>query len=456
LANQAEFLVYGQGVFPVLVSATATPTLLSSVWSEVLGYGSIEVEHAPLVVGAYSVSGGSLGAEVALGNLPSVVEFPSAALPASTTVTFGASTLARSVVAGTSFVDAASSVVGAGSETLGLGQTTLNKLSGTPYELVFSGGVDSFVFAGRKLSTTMSVAFPPSATSYPLVAWTFLNTQVSVVLEKTTTNMGVFRLYRGAALVGQPSAEFNPTVPFSLEIIDATGDNNGYLAVRVSGVVVLGARASDLLDDQLVDARQGVTALALTLGSPLVPVLFSADLGTKSFITAGFRGQDSRDLLSLVSSELSVVVSSGVAPPSPGYQGTGKGAFGAFAEYLPDVDVVQVVVSFNAAAVPLQFTGSVSLLTAQAMVMDQIAIDESFMLVGESEVSVLFAHPKSWAGLLAGVEVTIDGTVYSVQIPVVELGMNHLRGYLTQQPPSWSYPRQPTTTAQFGPATIIA
>lgn len=462
-AGQEQQLVFGQGSQASIVSASATETSLQATFSEALNYGLLDpLPGLPLFLGAYNTDQGLLGSEVKLGLLPSILQFPQASLPTAT-INWSVARTRRAVIAGQSFTTQASSVVGSGTEAVGVGTTTLSKTAGSPYEVVFSGGVDSLVRTGRQLTTTMAIAFPPSVTSYPLVVFTLLNTQMSVVVSKTTNNLATVRIYRGSAPVGQESAAFDPSVPFSFSILDACNDNNGFVAVVIDGVVLAGAPAGLVLDSLLTNANAGVTALALTLGSPLSPtetfsVQFSSDLTVDAYLTTGLRGQDSRDLLSFNGSQTAIVVGAAPSPPSPGFQNTGKAAFGVHAEYLSTVDAIQVVIGLNEKAQQTEFSGSVSMLTGQQDIIDQALIDNTTVLVGGNEVIVVFLHPKIWSGVQVGVALDIGSETYSVLVPVACLGAPPILGQMTQQPASWYHQRLPTLPAganAYGPAFVI-
>ena len=462
-----EQTVFGQGQFGSIASASATSTSLQATFTEPLNYGTIDPQpKLPLFPGAYSVSTGSLGSTVQAGAAPSIVSFPSANFIAGDSVQWSIARTTRAIASGQSFLDVASSSMGNGSETVVPGvSTTLNKLAGVPYEVVFSGGMDSLTRTGRRFSTTMAFSFTPSATSYPLMALTFLNTQVSIVLSKTESNEATIRIYRGANPLGSESVPFNPTIPFTLAVVDASSDLDGFLAVAINGVVVSGAPASELLDRVLLDVNAGVTSFAVTLGAPtfaaeVFSVSFTSPISFSAFLTTGLRGQNSRDLVSFSGSETTVVASATPTPSgSPGFQNTGKAAFGVYAEYMEAVDAIQVVVGLNQNASIPEFTGSVSLLTGQQAVVDQQQIDQSTVLVGEGEIIVVFLHPKLWAGVQVGVVLDIAGSTYSVVVPVASSGQPVLTGQLTQQPANWYHqrlPAFPASVAAYGPAVVIA
>lgn len=461
--DQSLYL-WGQGSFPSIVTAAATETSFQATISEALGFGPMDAPPTlPLFIGAYSVSTGDLGSDVELGTVPSIVRFPSASFTLGENVTWSFAKTSRSVAVGQSWASQASSTLGDGSETVGVGVTTLSKTAGDPFELVFSGGSDSLTRSGRRTDTTLAITFPASVDEYPLVAFTFLNTHVSVVIKKTAANSAVLQMYRGSNPVGDESGSFNPAVAFTLSFVDATSDSLGFFAVLLNGQVVLGATASELLDTLLIDTSAGATAIAVTLGSPLHPtqtfsIAFSSALSVQSFLATGLIGQDSRDILSFSGSQITTAAGASATPPlSPGYQGTGVGAFGVNAEYLETIDAIQVVVGLNTNALPLEFTGSVSLLTGQQAVIDQLLVDQTNVLVDENEFIVVFLHPKSWLGTLVGVALEINGSTYSVVVPVTDISRPMIQGQLTQQPASWPHPRgslHPADAPVYGPATI--
>lgn len=456
----------GQGSHPYIVAASATQTLLQGTFSEALNFGTLDpAPGLPLFIGAYTASSGSLGRTVEAGTTPAAVSFPDAQLELGATVQWSVARSTRSVLSGSSFLQQASGVIGAGSETVAPGVTTLNKSSGAPYEVVFAGGIDTLPRTGRQLTTTLAFSFTPSAVSFPLVAFTLLNTQVSVVISKTPANTATIRIYRGANAIGEESAEFNPSAPFSLAITDATLDFGGFFSVSVNNVVLAGATSREILDPVLIDQNAGNTAVALTLGSPAAPTqvfsaAFSANINVSAFLTTGLRGNNSRDLLSFSSSQTAVTVA---ASPdyngTPGFQNTGRAAFGVSATYLTDVDAVQVVVGLNEAAVIQSFTGSVSLLTGQQSVIDQVQFDQSTVLVEDKEVIVVFLHPKVWLGVQVGVTLDISGSEFSAVVPVVSSGHTPTTGQLTQQPASWyhqRFPQYPAGTSSYGPSVVVS
>ena len=459
--------IWGQGSFGALASASATQTSFLATFSEPLNFGPIDPKPGlPLFPGVYAVSSGSLGATVATGATPSIVSFPEARFSTGDAVQWSVARTGRVVTAGQSFLMASSSFTGSGSETVLSGaSTTLNKLSGVPYEVVFSGGIDSLVRTGRRLVTTMVFSFPSSAVSYPLVAFTLLNTQTSVVFSKTVDDQVTVRIYRGANPIGEESASFDASFPFDFEIIDAASDTNGFFAVSIDGEVIAGADSGDIVDALLVDQNAGVAAVAVTLGSPAFAsetfsVSFMADLSVSAFLTTGLRGQNSRDLLSFSGSETTVVVAASPTPAdSPGFQSTGKAAFGVHAEYMEAVDAIQVVVGLNQGTSIPEFTGTISLLTGQKDVIDQVQVDQSTVLVGDNEVIAVFLHPKSWSGIQVGVAFDIAGSTYSVIVPVLVVGQAPITGQLTQQPASWYHqrlPLYPASVSAYGPATVIS
>ena len=458
---------WGQGSFGSLASAAATQTSFQATFSEPLNYGTIDPRPGlPLFPGAYAVSSGSLGATVAAGATPSIVSFPDARFSTGDSVQWTVARTNRLVTAGSSFLTEASSVTGSGSEAVAPGtSTTFNKLAGVPYEVVFSGGVDSLVRTGRRLSTSMVLSFPSSTASYPLVAFTLLNTQTSVVFSKTADDQATVRVYRGATPLGEESISFNPSFPFDFEIIDATSDTNGFIAIRIDGEVIAGADSKDIIDPLLIDQNAGVTAVAVTLGSPAFAsqtfsVAFMEDLSVSAFLTTGLRGQNSRDLLSFSGSETTAVVAASPTPAdSPGFKNTGKAAFGVHAEYMEAVDAIQVVVGLNQDTTIPEFTGTISLLTGQKDVIDQVQVDQSVVLVGDNEIIAVFLHPKSWSGIQVGVAFDIEGSTYSVIVPVIVSGQAPITGQLTQQPASWYHQRMPlypAAVSAYGPATVIA
>jgi len=448
--------IFGQGSLPSVVAISTAADSVQATFSDVLNFGS--TPSLPPFIGAYSIDSGSLGNDVEFPSA-SVVKFPSASLTEGATVSWSVASLSRSLAAGQSWSAAATSFVGAGTEATGVGTTTLSKTLGDPFELVFSGGSDSVTRAGRRLQTTMAFTFTPSGLMYPLLAITFLNTQLSLVFSKTANNLVSARLYRGALALGSESDAL-PT-SFALSLIDASLDQAGFVSVSVNGQVVLGATAKDVVDSLLTNNAAGNTAVAITLGSPLAnqafSVLFSSNFVVKSFLTTGLRGQQSRDLLSFSGAGLaSIVTASSYTPNSPGYQNTGKAAFGVYAEYMDSVDAIQVVIGLNEEARPLQFTGSVTLMTAGMSPIDQVLFDQSNVLVGENEMIAVFLHPKRWLGVMVGVAIDIDDVTYSVVVPVADGITPHVQGQFTQQPAHWGHPRLPKVLGDvFGPATIM-
>lgn len=468
-AGQEVQNVYGQGAAPSLTSLVVKEDLLQVSSTETLGKTGW-----PLTLGTYALNEGTLGKDVDLGTAPSILSFPSASLPVGDIVQFSVARTTRTVLAGTSFSSQATSVIGAGSETVGVGTTTLNKTSGAPFELAFSGGVDGFSKTGRSIATRMHITFPSSSTVYPLLVFTFLSTQVSVVLTKTANNLATARLYRGANPVTPESTPFDPSSNFNFEIVDATAEYNGFLSVVVNNIVLVGAPAKDLIDPTLANASAGATAFALVLGSPSFPsqtfsVVFPANLTSTSYLSTGLLGIDSHDLMSFPDSIITGVVQASSNPPlSPGFQNTGKPAFGISAEYKEAVDAVMVVIGLNQDAVPQSFTGSVSLLTSNQQVLDQILFDQSYVTkdtfdeqgnpLPGNEVIVVFLHPRQWLGVLTGVTLTIGGSDYSAIVAVVPSDQPAVTAQMTQQPASWwigRSPKNPAAITAFGPATVM-
>lgn len=460
---------YGQGAFPSIADLTLLEDEAEVTSSEVLGKFP-SVSGWPLSHGLYGVSSGSLGPDTPLesGATDAVLRAPGASFTLGETVTFSIAKTVRTVDVLSSWVAQASSAVGDGSEAVGAGTVTLSKTAGVPFEVVFSGGTESVVRAGREVSTTLDISFTPGATTFKLASFTLLNTQVSVVIEKTATDLAVLRLFRGNFDLGYVSKTFDPTSAFRLGIIDATGDSDGFFAAIIDGEVLIGARASELLDNNLIQHAAGATAVALTLGDPTAPtetfdVEFSEDLIAQTYLAQGFLGRTSKDIFGFdqKSSTASAVVGAGVSPPlSGGYDGTGKASFGVHAEWIETNDAIQVVIGLNEDSQPSQFTGSVSLLTGDEQLMDQTLIDQSYVLVGGNEIFVVFLHPTCWAGALVGVSLDIGGTEYSALVPVIPIGDTTTVAELTQQPSKWYHPRLQHTVgaanlADFGPAAII-
>ncbi len=441
-AGEEDQTLWGQGSPPEIASMAVTTNTL-----RVTGTEALTGEGWPLTVGTYSASIGSLGNEVAIGSSDSIVEFAAPSFPEGEILTFSVARQTRTVQAGTSFVSQAASTAGAGTETLGVGTTTLNKTAGDPFELVFAGGTDQFSKTGRFLQGTLAFTFAPSGTAYPLLAITFLSTQTSVVIKKTTGNLATLQLFRGSTAVTAESRSFDPTVAFALGIIDAIAEPFGFLAVSVDGEVLVGAPTALLTDNLLFDGSAGATAIALTLGAPTFPaqtfsVAFSSNIAVNAYLSTGLTGATSNDLFALSASSIAAIVQPAADPTSGGFEDTGKPAFGATAEYKEEADAVMVVVGLNEQAVPLTFAGTVSLLTGSQEVLDQVSFDQSHATIATSdqpgnELVVIFLHPKRWAGTLAGVTLEIAGADYSVIVPVVPTNLPPITAQLTQQPASW-------------------
>jgi len=471
LVGEEEQLVWGQGLAPTIVAFTAKEDEAEVTASEVLGKYP-DVSGWPLSHGLYATSVGSLGPStpLELGGTDAVLVAPGASFKGlvGSATTFSLKKTTRTITVGDSWTAQATSILGAGNETVGVSSTTLNKTAGAPFEIVFSGGNDSLSRAGRQLSTTMAISFTPGATSFPLLVFTLLNTQASVVLEKTEDDLAVIKLYRGNQALLQESEPFDPSAPFTFDLIDATSDTNGWLAVKIDGLVMLGAKAQDILDKNIIGTNVGATAAAVVLGSPtatteVFSVEFSDDLVIQTYLGTGFLGFDSKDLFSFAGSSASTTVVAAASPPaSGGYEDTGKGAFGVHAEYKPTVggnaiDAIQVVIGLNEEAKPLQFTGSATLLTGDEQPMDQVLFDEGYVLVGGEEIIVVFLNPKLWAGALVSVALDIGGVSYSVTVPVTLLGEPIVSGLLSPQPSRWYHQRLSNAVegGDFGPATVI-
>lgn len=460
-SGEENLSLLGQGSPASVVSATSTTEETRVTLSEALNFGLIDpTPGLPLFAGAYAVSKGSLGSAVRAGVTPAEVRFPEARFVAGDEVQWSLARAERVVSVQEPFLDQASSAVGSGSETPGSGSTALVKQPGVPFEVVFSGGVDSMRRAGRRLSTQMAFTFTPSAQEYPLAVFTFLNTQVSVLIKKTEDNAATAAIYCGARKVGEDSAPFEPTVAFDFTILDATSDNGGFFAVMHNGNVIAGASATEALDSVLIDQNAGATSLALMLGSPshqseVFSLNFLQDVRVESFLTTGLRGQTSRDLVSFDDSLSSFVVdATASALRSPGFQNTGRAAFGVHAEYIEDADAVQVVVALNERASIPQFTGAISLLTGSGSIIDQVQIDESFVLVGETEIVAVFLHPASWLGLQVGVSLQIGASTLTAMAPVAVAGRAPITAQLTEQPASWG--QAPVTGSSHGPLAVLS
>lgn len=454
--------IYGQGFWPSIAALNATETSLQVTASEILG----DIGW-PSQIGAYSIDKGNLGSVTAPGDPASILTFPSARFTLGDTVNFQVARALRDIHTDSSIIDQATTVVGAGTDQDGgAGAWVLNKLSGAPFELTFSAGIDTLSRTGRRFGSTFQFIFTPSTDVYPLAVVTFLNTQVSVLITKTANNLATLKLYRGAKVITGDSLPFDPTVPFELTIIDATAETDGFFAAAVGDIIILGGLAKDLNDPLLLNTSMGVTAFALTLGGPATPTqtfqLKISVLGVQGYYTTGLLGRDSFDLLSFPDSIAAAVVTASAIPlPTGGYANTGNPAFGVHAEYDNAQDRVQVYIGLNQEAVPLAFTGSVTLLTGDQQPMDQVLFDQSNMLVAADEpaVPVIFMHPKLWNGVLASVAITIGGVVYTTVAPVIMFGDPPVTALLTQQPASWYQPRVPPQVAStgaetFGPAAI--
>ena len=125
------------------------------------------------------------------------------------------------------------------------------------------------------------------------------------------------------------------------------------------------------------------------------------------------------------------------------------------AVYIPQADAVQVIIGLNA-SVPAAFTGTVSLMTGQQQVLDLVAIDQDYRLVGGQEIVAVFLHPRCWSGLLVGVTLNLDGDDYSALVPVYRVEDGSIIGALAQQPATWSFARLQQTAADgFGPAVVF-
>ncbi len=459
--------VWGQGAAPYIAAGTLREDQVEVTSSEVLGSFPTSATW-PLIHGLYKVDQGTLGPQepLSLGTTPAVLEADGAELPTGATVAFDISKVSRTLVTGASIVGEADNVVGAGSELVGA-TTTLNKIPGAPYELVFNAGSGSISQAGRTFNVGLDISFTSGPTSFPLVAVTLLNTQTSIVIEKLVDDTAVLKIYRGSLELSQTSAPFDPTIPFSLGVVDATGES-GFFAVTVDGIVVLGAPAAQVLDPALTQTNVGATAIALILGSPAsVAEVFSVELTTdlvvQSYLGIGLRGVESYDLFSFPGSTFSAAV----LPPatgatSGGYDDSGKPAFSAYAESLTDsfISAIQVVVAFNSAAVRKEFTGSATLLTGSGSPMDQVVFDQSYKLMEDDSVACVFLNPQTWLGALVNVSISIDEVDYQVTVPVVELGASEMSYHLAPQPQNWYHKRLSnsnvgTNIADFGPAVII-
>lgn len=470
LAGQETQLTYGQGSKPTVSGLVILEDKFSVSSSEVFGTPNNPVGW-PLSHVLYAVDQGSLGPStpLALGSLESILEAPGASFSglSGSNVTFEVQTDVRTVQTGQSFLQQSDSQVGAGNETVGA-TTVLNKTAGDPFEIVFSSGERVFSDAGRELRASMSFSFNPSVNEFPLLALTYLNTQVSVIIHKTASNMAKVLIYKGNKKVTQPgfhSLEFDPTVAFDLSILDATGDG-GWLSVSIDGVVVAGASSSTLSDPSIEDSSIGQNSIALTLGSPLAPaevfsVDFTANIVSETYLSTGFLGMDSRDLLSFSGRSQTVVVgAASVSPVTPGYQGTGKAAFGVSAVYFESRDAIQVSVGVSDAMIGRSFTGSVTLLTVDGNPVDQALMDNSYLLDQYNEVLVIFLHPKVSIPSKVSVAINVDAVDYVAEVPVACEGSESVNTALSQQPPSWfhrplSNAVDNVTDGRFGPAVII-
>jgi hypothetical protein len=288
---------------------------------------------------------------------------------------------------------------------------------------------------------------------------TWLSTSVAVVIEGMPDGLCRVVLYRGnQRIANTESYPFDLDGFTTLSCVDATLDGDGYFGVLVDGQVVSGGSAEDLLGFQT--EQQTSTAFAVVVGDPedtarTFSVVFRENLEAQAFFTTGLRGRVSGDLVQF--SGATFVVPAVVSPDFPGFEDTGKGAFGVSAIYYQETDAVVVVLGLNSEVGA--FTGTVSLLTMDDHTMDMAIITSAYRIRGENELMVSFIRPKQWVGLTCGVQLLIGGVDYSVKIPVTPSTGVDTYGLLVRQPASWYYPRLPIAddllTNTFGPSASL-
>lgn len=431
LSADTERVVYGQGDAPS-VSVVATEDTLTATSTDVLG-----AEGWPLAAGGYRTTPGTLGRNISR-DQPAVLRFADSDLPLGQSVSFAPKTVSAVLDTSANLSAQASFMGGAGTSLVLSGRTVLGKTAGDPYEITFDNASRTGP-AGRRLSVDLAFTFAPSSSVVPLLGITFLDRQISVLFTKTSGNLVQATLYRGNKQVGAASRPL--AVDFSLEIVDATAEPAGFLAVLVDGAVVLGASRRDMNDSLLLDRSVSPLSIALTLGSPTAPsatfsVAVDSDIRVTSFLATGYLGRSTRDLLTFTAASGTVSAGSGVAP-SGGYEGTGLAAFGAFAGYGGGIDAVQVIIGVNPSA-PAEFTGSVTLLAADGSPVDQIAFSSEDVMEGpEREIAVIFLHPAETDGLRADVSVVVDGETYTSVVGVGVDGADGDSGVFASQPASW-------------------
>ena len=449
-AGDEAFIVFGQGDAPTLSSVSKVDDVLTILFDEDISTG------APPYPGVYQTSSGSLGSEVDA--TATTVAFPEADLPDGL-ATVGVRRLHNVQIAGQEWTPTAL-VSGPVSEVAGAGTTTITKAPGGVGEVAFIPA-GSTTGVGRQLSTTVAVDPGLAAVDTALFGLMFPSTSLTIMFVRHGVTSARAVVYRGETVV-RSSAPVDISGPLSIRVVDATGEATGHLAVQVNGVVIVGASHDEVIDTALLDRSVSPVGVVLFVGDPADPaaeinLAFVADFAATAFVTSGLLGLHSLDLLSFDNAE---AVINNVNDPLafPGFQNTGKGAFGVHAEYIGmvgdyPVDAIKVVVALNEDGNIPSFVGSCVLFTATDQPFDMVGFTQDQM-TSEKELVLVFLHPKVCQGVTAAVTLTIDDEEYTARVPAPEASGG---GYaaMAQQPASWWRPRVDNQgVLSLHPATI--
>ena len=458
VAAKATFPMWGQGSVEraelTPVSATTTDIVIGC--TEVLSTKLNDAEGFPPYAGIYEITNGSLGTTV---EQPSSVRarFPAASVTAGAQ-TIGIRKVKQTTTGGTSFLSG-DNFSGALTEVVTVPSTVVTKGNGAAGEIAFVGGSVSLTPAAREV--TLQVALTTSLPSTPqsLLGITLLNTQITVLFNLTAGQVTA-SIYKGSQLLRTSTP--TPSLNLDITISDATAEG-GYFAVRMNDVVI-GATPAEL--GSAISSSTPTTDIALLLGDPSVTtavvtatILNTQSLTRQSYLTTGLLGLESGEPLAFASSSTSITVSAGSTPTNPGFQNTGKAAYGVYAEYVATdgdqiVDAIQVMVALTSLVQIPSFQGSVVLLGQDGSPFDVVAFDETY-LNEDKEVSLVFIHPKVCIGVTAGVTITINGVEYSARAPVADtLAAGNV--FMVLQPASWWRPRvDPEGIVKMGPAVVF-
>lgn len=396
---------------------------------------------------------------------PDSVLFSDASLTVGTVVEAGVRGLTSLLPAGGDWLAVADDVFGDGSQEVSPPSTVFSKNAGAPYELMFD-----FTSTRKHLPRQLDVGFelsePTTSDTLPLIAFTFLNNQTSVVVERVGASTAVIAIYA----LDRKLSESEPfpfiATPISLSIVDNV--SAGFFAVSLNGEVVVGAAYREGLDGlSRGEDGVGVHSLAIVIGHPQAPgqefsVEFTENLSVRSYLTEGWVGRDSRDLLDFDRSK-----ATGLVLPS-GTVIDDSLKFSASAVYIERADTLQVMVTIPAAG--RGFTrGVVQLLAPDGNPMDEAHFTPVHLINGvgegeESDVIALFGHPlQVGGGVLVRVALYLPSPAspdtlveYESVFSPVKKHDGRLQHILTRQP-DHDYPKHKNINLAdvFGPASVL-